>query len=250
MLLAQLSDSHIGADWGVGDPVAGLVAAVRGVRSVRPDAVLVTGDLVDNATDAEYELVRELLEPLAVPTYVLPGNHDDRAAIRRHFELPGAGADPVQYSADLGGELRLVVLDSLVPGEDSGSLDRERLGWLDSELASAPDAPTLIAMHHPPVLTGLAPWDAIGLPDADRHALREVIGAYPQVRRIVAGHVHHTFTSELAGCPTLTIPSTFLQARLNFSADKLELGEGPAGFAVHAVLDGGVVSHLEPVGLL
>ena len=50
------------------------------------------------------------------------------------------------------------------------------------------------------------------------------------------------------GCPTLTIPSTFLQARLNFSADKLELGEGPAGFAVHAVLDGGLVSHLEPVG--
>ena len=135
MLLAQLSDSHIGADWGVGDPVAGLVAAVHAVRSVRPDAVLVTGDLVDNATDAEYERVRELLEPLGVPTYVLPGNHDDRAAIRRHFELPGAGADPVQYSADFGGELRLVVLDSLAPGEDSGSLDRERLGWLDSELA-------------------------------------------------------------------------------------------------------------------
>ena len=248
MLLAQLSDSHIGADWGVGDPDAGLAAAVQAVRSLRPDAVLVTGDLVDNATDAEYQRVRELLESLAVPTHVLPGNHDDRGTIRRHFELPGGGADPVQYSVDLGGELRLVVLDSLRPGEDSGSLDRERLGWLDAELACAPDALTLIAMHHPPALTGLAPWDAIGLPDADRHALGEVIGAHRQVRRIVAGHVHHTFTSELAGCPTLAIPSTFVQARLNFAADKLELSEGPAGFAVHAVVDDGLVSHVEPVG--
>ncbi len=248
MLLAQLSDSHIGADWGIGDPVAGLYAAVEAVRSLRPDAVLVTGDLVDNATDAEYERVRELLEPVAVPTYVLPGNHDDRAAIRRQFELPGAGAEPVQYSVDLGGELRLVVLDSLRPGEDSGSLDRERLSWLDSELAAAPDALTLIATHHPPALTGLAPWDAIGLPDADRRALGEVIGRHRQVRRIVAGHVHHTFTSELAGCPTLTIPSTFVQARLNFTADELELGEGPASFAVHTVVDGRLVSHVEPVG--
>ena len=215
----------------MGDPVAGLVAAVHAVRSVRPDAVLVTGDLVDNATDAEYERVRELLEPLRVPTYVLPGNHDDRAAIRRHFELPGAGADPVQYSADFGAELRLVVLDSLAPGEDSGSLDRERLGWLDSELASAPDAPTLIAMHHPPVLTGLAPWDAIGLPDADRHALGEVIGAHPQVRRIVAGHVHHTFTGELAGCPTLTIPSTFLR-RPRGARRRIGLAPGAGGLAL------------------
>ncbi len=247
MLLAQLSDSHIGADWGVGDPVAGLVAAVQAVRSLDPDAVLVTGDLVDNATDAEYEQVRRLLAPLGVPTYVLPGNHDDRATIRRHFGLPGAGAEPIQYSVDFGGELRLVVLDSLRPGEDSGSLDRERLAWLDSELAAAPQTPTLVAMHHPPTLSGLAPWDAIGLPDADRDALGVVVGAHRQVRRIVAGHVHHTFTSELAGRPTLTIPSTFVQARLNFASDRLELGEGPAGFAVHTVVDGGLVSHIEPV---
>lgn len=247
MLLAQLSDSHIGADWGVGDPVAGLMAAVQAVRSLRPDAVLVTGDLVDNGADAEYQQVRELLEPLGVPTYVLPGNHDDRGAMRRQFGLPGAGADPIQYSVDLGGELRLVVLDSVAPGADSGSLDRERLGWLDSELAKAPEAPTLLATHHPPALTGLEPWDAIGLPDADRRALGEVIGAHRQVRRIVAGHVHQTFTSELAGCPTLTIPSTFVQGQLNFTADKIELGEGPAGFAVHTIVDRALVSHVAPV---
>jgi 3',5'-cyclic AMP phosphodiesterase CpdA len=250
VLLAQLSDPHIGADWGIGDPVAGLAATVEAIRSLQPqpDAVLVSGDLADTAADSEYAQVRELLSPLRAPVYVLPGNHDERGALRRNFGLPGAGAEPVQYSVDFGGELRLVVLDSLRPGEDSGSLDRERLGWLEAELTAAPELPTLIAMHHPPALTGIAPWDEIGLPDADRRALGELIARHRQVRRIVAGHVHHTFASELAGCPTLTIPSTFVQARLNFAAEELELAEGPAGFAVHAIVEGGVVSHLQPVG--
>jgi 3',5'-cyclic-AMP phosphodiesterase len=73
-LLAQLSDPHIGAEWADGDPAAGLAAAVESVRSIRPqpDAVLVSGDLADNATDAEYEQVRELLAPLRAPLYVPP----------------------------------------------------------------------------------------------------------------------------------------------------------------------------------
>lgn len=249
MLLAQLSDPHIGADWGIGEPVAGLAAAVVALRSLRPqpDAVLISGDLADHAADTEYAQVRELLSPLRAPVYVLPGNHDERGTLRRNFGLPGIGSQPVQYSVDLGPELRLVVLDSVRPGEDAGSLDRERLGWLEAELTTAPQVPTLIAMHHPPVLTGLPPWDQIGLPEADRKALGDVIGAHRQVRRIVAGHIHRMFASELAGCPTLTVPSTFVQARLNFAAAELELTEAPAGFAVHTVVDGGLVSHVQPV---
>ena len=96
-LLAQLSDPHIGADWGGGDPVAGLAAAVAAVLALpqAPDAVLVSGDLVDHATDAEYEQARKLLAPLRAPLFVLPGNHDDRGALRRHFGVPGAGSEPV-----------------------------------------------------------------------------------------------------------------------------------------------------------
>src|SRR5579859_655811 len=97
-LLAQLSDPHIGAAWAGGDPVAGLAAAVESIRSMRqqPDAVLLSGDLADSAADAEYEKVRALLQPLRAPLYVLPGNHDDRHALRRHFGVPGAAGDPVQ----------------------------------------------------------------------------------------------------------------------------------------------------------
>jgi Icc protein len=246
-LLAQLSDPHIGAEWAEGDPVARLAAAVDSVRAMRPDAVLVSGDLADHATDAEYEQVRELLAPLGTPVHVLPGNHDDRRALHRHFGVPGADGEPVQYAVDLG-PMRLVVLDTTRPGEDPGALDAERLGWLDAELATTPEVPTLLAMHHPPLCTGIPAWDAIGLPAADRRALGDVVERHSQVRRLVAGHVHRTITGGLAGRVVLTVPSTYVQGRLDFDSDELRLAAEPAGFAVHAVVDGELVSHIQPVG--
>jgi 3',5'-cyclic AMP phosphodiesterase CpdA len=152
----------------------------------------------------------------------------------------------VCYSVDLG-PLRLVLLDTTIPGEDPGALDRDQLAWLDAELAVAPQQPTLIAMHHPPLLTGVPAWDEIGLADASRLSLGEVIDRHRQVRRIVAGHVHRTITGQLAGRPVLTVPSTYVQGRLSFGSRELELGADPAGFAVHAVLDGDLVSHIQPV---
>ena len=247
-LLAQLSDPHIGAAWAGGDPVAGLAAAVESIRSMRqqPDAVLLSGDLADSAADAEYEKVRALLQPLRAPLYVLPGNHDDRHALRRHFGVPGAAGDPVQYSVDLG-PLQLVVLDTTRPGEDAGELDSERLGWLDAQLASTPDVPTLLAMHHPPLVTGVPALDEFGLPAADRRALGEILKRHPQVRRLVAGHVHRTMTAELAGRPVLTVPSTYVQAGLHFGSRHGEWTDEPGGFAVHAVTDGELVSHSQQV---
>lgn len=249
-LLVHLSDFHVGAEWAGSDSIVKLAAAIESVRALRPqpDAVLVSGDLTDHATDAEYEQVRELLAPLSGPFYVLPGNHDDRRALHRHFGVPGADGEPVQYAADLG-HLRLVAIDTTRPGEDPGALDGERLRWLDQELAMAPKTPTLLAMHHPPLLTGIPLWDELGLPDADRRALGEVIARHPQVRRIVAGHMHRTIVGELAGRAVMTVPSTYVQTRLDFRMQEIELADEPAGFAVHAVLDGELASHVQPVSV-
>jgi 3',5'-cyclic-AMP phosphodiesterase len=247
-LLVQVSDPHIGADWADGDPTASLAAAIESIGALcpRPDAVLVTGDLADHAADAEYERVRELLAPLRAPLYVLPGNHDARSVLRRHFGVPGADGEPVQYAADLG-PLRLVALDTTRPGEDPGALDRERLEWLDEQLARASTMPTLVAMHHPPITTGVPAWDQLGLPAADRRALGEVVARHPQVSRIVTGHLHRTIAGELVGRAVLTVPSTYVQGRLEFGSHELQLADEPAGFAVHAVVDGAVVSHVQPV---
>jgi 3',5'-cyclic-AMP phosphodiesterase len=247
-LLAQLSDPHIGAEWADADPAAGLAAAVESVCAMRPrpSAVLVSGDLSDHATDGEYDQVGDLLAPLDAPVYVLPGNHDDRSGLRRHFGVPGADSDPVHYSADLG-PLRLVVLDTTCPGEDRGALDGERLAWLDAELAAVPGISTLLAMHHPPLVTGVPAWDAICLPAPDRRGLRELLERHRQVRRLVAGHLHCALTGELAGRVVLTAPSTYVQARLQIGAQEVELTPEPAGFALHALLDGELISHCQSV---
>ncbi len=247
-VLVQLTDPHIGAEWADADPVAGLAATVESVGCLRPapDAVLLSGDLADHAADAEYEQVRELLAPLGVALFALPGNHDDRAALRRHFDVPGTGAEPVQYSVSLG-PLRLVVLDTTRPGEDRGELDPDRLAWLDAELAAAPDAPTLIAMHHPPLTTGVPAMDDLGLPAADRDRLARVVERHPQVSRIVAGHVHRTITGQIGGRTVLAVPSTYVQLRLELGSHEIAFAAEPRGFAVHALLDGELVSHLQPV---
>jgi 3',5'-cyclic-AMP phosphodiesterase len=238
----------VGAKWGGCDPVPALAAAVEAVQALRPrpDAVLVSGDLVEHAEDGEYDQVRELLAPIDAPIHVLAGNHDERAALRRHFALPGVKDEPVQYAADLG-PLRLVVIDTTRPGEDPGALDEERLSWLDAELQSAPEAPTVLAMHHPPLVTGIPVLDAIGLPAEDRRALAAVVERHPQVRRLVAGHMHRTITAVLAGRAVLAVPSTYMQARLDFLAERLQTVPEPAGFAVHALLDGEVSSHIQQV---
>jgi 3',5'-cyclic-AMP phosphodiesterase len=247
-LLLQLSDPHIGATWGFGDPVEGLAAAVDAVLGLeqRPDAVVVTGDLADNAAGEEYGAAAELLARLDAPLFVLPGNHDERDALRRAFGLPGADGAPIQYAVDLG-PLRLVVVDSTRPGEVPGELDAARLAWLDRELAADPERTTIVAMHHPPLLMGSVAWDEIGLPDMDRNALAAVLERHPQVRRVVAGHVHQTVLAELGGCIAMAVPSTFVQSRLTFGSDELGLEAGPPGFAVHALSDGALGSHVQPV---
>ena len=108
----------MGAEWFDDQSEARLAAAIESIRAVRPqpDALLVSGDIADHATDEEYERVRELLAPLEAPLYVLPGNHDDRRALHRHFGVPGGDGEPVRYSVDLG-PLRLVVLDTPLQGK-------------------------------------------------------------------------------------------------------------------------------------
>ena len=208
--------------------------------------MLVSGDLADHAADVEYAQVRELLAPLEAPLFVLPGNHDDRTALRRHFGVPGTDGEPVQYAADLG-PLRLVVVDSTRPGEDRGELDADRLAWLQTTLAAAPETPTLLALHHPPFATGIPGFDRVGLPPDDRHALGQVVEGHPQVRRIVAGHLHRTMSADLGGRSVLAAPSTYVEMRLEFGAEEIQVSHEPRGFAVHALVDGELVSHVQVV---
>ncbi len=233
MVLVQLSDPHMRLgpdDEGSGDALAAAVASVLALEPL-PDAVIVTGDLADTPSEAEYERVRRLLAPLPMPVHVLPGNHDDGALM----------GGETQYVAQVG-ELRLVVCDSTIPGRIDGQLDLE---WLEAQLE--PGAPTIVAMHHPPLVTGVPVLDDAGLPAATRTALGELLARHPHVQRVIGGHVHRGAFGVLGGCGVVACPSTNLQAKLELGSSEFVTVREPPAFAIHALVDGALVSHLQPV---
>jgi 3',5'-cyclic AMP phosphodiesterase CpdA len=247
-LFVQLSDLHIGGNENGMDPIPRLEAVIEAVRALpnRPDAALISGDLTDDGAETGYLVAREMLVRLEVPLHVIPGNHDDRSRLREAFDLPGAGDEPINYSATVG-DLRLVAFDSIVPGQDPGDFPPEQLRWLDEELAAEPQAPTLLALHHPPLATGIAEWDAINLLVAQREALAGVVARHPQLLGIAGGHLHRVATSVLAGRPVLAAPSTYWQVRPDFEEeDKYVVVDSP-GFAIHALRDGELYSQAESV---
>jgi Icc protein len=245
-VLVQLSDPHIGATWTSADPVTRLRAAVESIRPRLglPDAVVVSGDLAEHGAAEEYALVRAELASLRGTVGVIPGNHDDRSALRRAFDLPGKDADPIRYCIDVG-PVRLVMLDSTIPGEDGGELGPEQLRWLETTLADGPERAALLVMHHPPLLTGMTPWDSIGLAESSRRKLASIATRNPQVLAILAGHIHRPIAGSIGGRVAITAPSTYVQARLDLAAERLVFAEKePPAVAVHTLLDGGLVSHV------
>jgi Icc protein len=247
-LLLQISDTHLGADWHGIDPDECLLRAVEAVLELpqRADALIVSGDLTQNGTPEEYRRVRELLAPLDLEPHVLPGNHDLRGPLREAFGLPGEGEEHASHAVDLG-PLRLVCLDSTVPGAEGGALDEGRIEWLDRVLGEEREKPTVLAMHHPPLTTAIPTFDAIGLAPEWRAALGAALVGHPQVIRIIAGHVHRVIVAELAGRAVLSVPSTYLQAKLEFAPAPIEMAPDPPGFAIHALRDGALTSHVQTV---
>lgn len=253
MLICQLTDLHVRP---VGRP-ANRVAETnmfveRAFRAVaaftpRPDVVLLTGDLTECGLDAEYanvaRLIRRYLHP--VPVFVIPGNHDRRDKLREGLaHLPHVTADPfyVQYAVD-DFPVRLVMLDTLVPGEGYGELRPEQLQWLDRTLALAPGKPTLIGMHHPPFACGIAHMDRIKLRNAA--AFAEVIARHKQVERIVCGHHHRAITTKVAQAIASISPSVAHQVEMSLHPDDpgAFVFEPPA-FQVHRwTAEDGIVSH-------
>jgi len=202
MLVVQLSDPHIapaGVSPGAGvDSYASLARALARVHVLdpRPAGIVVSGDLVERGTREEYARLSALLAPVALPVWLMTGNHDDRDELAGAFpELARhRGAFGLQYVVDLG-EARLVLLDSLVEGTAGGALDDLRLAWLDERLAED-DRPAIVFVHHPPVSTGLAHVDRSALANAD--ALADVVSPR-HVARVASGHFRRALSVGFAG---------------------------------------------------
>lgn len=251
MLIAQLSAPHFVPEdvrlFGRLDTAGHLERAVAHLNALEPDAVLITGDLTNDGDEQVYAAFAAIVGRLRAPFFVLTGNHDDRELIRQRFGvgyLPDSG--PLCYRIDRFA-LRLIALDTLVPGKPWGRLGPEQLAWLDARLAELPDAPTLVALHHPPFRTGIGHLDRSMLRDAD--ALAAVIGRHPQVERVVCGHVHRSIQRRFAGTLAQTAPSCAHQTELIFGdAPATWICEPPAVLLHWWDPAAGLVSHVSMIG--
>ena len=253
MLLAQISDLHVKRPGALAyrrvDTSAHLARCIARLNALEPklDAVVVTGDLVDSGSLAEYESLKTLLSPLTMPVYLLVGNHDDRAALRQvfgdHAYLHGS-AEFVHYAVDVG-PLRLIALDSQMPQQSAGHLCDARLAWLETQLAQALGKPVMLALHHPPFVSGIGHMDRQRLDPESAQRLAAIVSRYPNVERVVCGHVHRPIFTRFAGTIASAVPAPAHQVALDLrenapSAFRLEL---PA-FALHRYdPETGVVTH-------
>ena len=252
--IAQISDPHVGVERE--DTIRALTQAVAAVGYIDPEpvAVLLTGDLTHDGAPEEYELVRELLSPLAMAVHAIPGNHDRRENMRAAFsDHPGiaAAGEFLDYSLDCG-PVRVVNVDTSIEREPAGALGAERIGWIEHELSEAGDRPTILTMHHAPVGVGLDEFDEIGLAQEDRDALAELFEKGPAPELIACGHIHRAATAQIGRVPVFICPSSHQQVALDLRREeKLRMGSDPPGIAVHLHgADPRLVSHVIPLAPL
>ena len=186
LLLAHVSDLHIdGTPRAAARAERVLAFLDRLPRQV--DAVLLTGDLADHGTEEEYEQVRHLLRDRQ-RFLLCPGNHDARGPYRQVLldEPTGDEPDdePINRAHDLPG-VRVLMLDSTIPGRADGCLTDGTLAWLAEQLRQAPTTPTLVAFHHPPVELHSPFIDAIRQRGEDR--LAAVLAVHPRSSPSCAG---------------------------------------------------------------
>jgi 3',5'-cyclic-AMP phosphodiesterase len=253
LLVAQITDCHIVEPdtlWaGRIDTAATLARVVERLNTMapRPDVVVVTGDLVNDARPEQYAHLGVILSDLEPPLVVLPGNHDDRTELRALFpQIPAGGPEErIDVVVDDFG-LRIIGLDTTIPGAPGGRYTVDQMGWLDDVLANAPDRPTMIFQHHPPFTTGIAWMDANAFVDA--HLMEPVVERHRQVLGVACGHMHRAITSRVGVTVCTVSPSTAAQLALVLDGTPFLYCDDPPAITLHRWVPGGpVVSHVAVV---
>ncbi len=237
--IVHVSDTHLLANQGrlggrydVTGNLARTLAAIERT-GVRPDALVFTGDLADLGEPDAYRALRSAVEPVAerlgAPIVWVAGNHDERPELRESLLGEPSSHEPVTSVHDLGG-LRIIALDSTVPGWHHGDLDAGQLEWLRGILDTPAPLGTILALHHPPLPSHIPFFDILEL--RHRDALAETI-AGTDVRAILAGHLHYATSGMFAGVPVHVASATCYTMDLALPA--VEVNGMDAGQSFHLV---------------
>jgi 3',5'-cyclic-AMP phosphodiesterase len=212
-----------------------VLAALR-AELPRAERLIITGDLAHDERKETYEALRELLGEWLPRVRVVPGNHDDRQAMRETFREVVENVHGRNVFSESLGNWRLIGLDTQINGALPGEVGAPQFAWLEEQLAASPQ-PTVLFLHHPPVSVGSAWLDRIGLTDAA--ALWNLLDRFPQVRVLCSGHVHQELAIQRGGVLVLTTPSTGVQ--FVPEAETLIVDDGLPGYRVLELQDDGGV---------
>ncbi len=245
--LLHLSDTHLvdgpGPLYGAVDSEARLRQILGEVAAsgIRPDAMVFTGDLADRGEPESYRTLRSIVQPVAadlgIPVIWAMGNHDRREAFREFLLDEPPSSEPLDRCYDIKG-LRVITLDSTVPGRHHGELSSDQLGWLAAELRTPARYGTIVAMHHPPVPCVLDLAVLVEL--RDQPALEAVLLG-SDVRAILAGHLHYSTTATFAGIPVSVASATCYTQDLTVPTGALRGRDDAQGFNLVHVYPGTIV---------
>lgn len=251
--LLHLSDTHLlGGDrrlGGVYDVEANLRRTIERIEGMQlaPDALVFTGDLTDLGEPEAYRLLRRLVEPLAerlsAPIVWVAGNHDERPQMRRDLLGAEPTQEPITGEWDLGG-LRLIALDSTVPGWHHGDIDDAQLAWLRERLRDPAPLGTILALHHPPLPSHVP---LFGILELKRQELLADAIAGADVRAILAGHLHYSTHGTFAGVPVSVASATCYTMDLGRPAASVNGMDAGQSFHLVHVYDDTVTHTVVPV---
>ncbi|MBU1376051.1 MAG: phosphodiesterase [Alphaproteobacteria bacterium] len=244
LTIAQITDLHVTTEKDPlnqqrnEDRLRQVMKSIHGLRP-RPVAIIASGDLVDRGEIEEYLELQRLMADSEIPIYYALGNHDSREAFLEVFGGPFARTDDngfVQYAVDIG-PMRMVVCDTL-EGPNHGDYDEARAAWLSKTLDEAPDRPTAVILHHPPIPSGIQWMD----PEPDSPwlgRLEAVLTGRQQVKVLMCGHIHRAFNGVFAGHLVSAAPATSIQLTLDLTEVDMHVPDGreilveePPGYAL------------------
>lgn len=254
--ILQISDTHIvpygQLAYGQVDTAQALADCVETINQSMPeigpiDMVIIAGDLTDFGTEEEYLRFRTIMEPLDIPYRAVPGNHDDVAVMRACFWdqawMPNEG--PINWAVDFG-DLALIGLDSSVTDCAHGHLVEETLAFLSTTLDAQNGQPTIVTMHHPPVLTGIEKMDIQNLRDSK--ALKAILSDYNSELRLTCGHIHRNIIAPFGDVICQIAPGVSHAVTMDLREGAPNcLTKEPGGILLHEIR-GGIMSHHILVG--
>ncbi|WP_440709733.1 phosphodiesterase [Herbiconiux sp. YIM B11900] len=252
--IIHISDTHFLAGekplYGAVDTDATLTQALRQLEAsgIRPELLVFTGDIADLGEDDAYRRIRGIVEPaaarLGAQVLWVMGNHDDRARLRTELLDQAPSTEPVDASIRLGG-LRVIALDTSVPGYHHGELTEDQLSWLRAELAQPAPEGTIIALHHPPIPTTIPLMPILEL--QRQNELAAAISG-TDVRGVIGGHLHYSTHSTFAGVPVSVAAATCYTMDVAAERGRLTGVGGGQSFSIVHVYDDRIVHSIVPIG--